>query len=471
MLAGIQIWPKFRPPLDHGFVSASLWNRAFQSKVEETGRRQNLAIALERSDGSVSVFRTTVFPHEGEFIAPNEIYVERLVKFLLWQRGGYKVTIAGDAGIAQFIKRVYSPSGRRAFDFNFMGDLVYGFPMAIERTSYDKAPEEKETTAALGRHLDGCRIGFDLGGSDRKCAAVVDGEVVHSEEVVWDPYFQTDPQYHFDGINDSLKLAAAHLPRVDAVGGSAAGVYVNNEVRVASLFRGVPEDLFNSRVRRLFFELKEAWGGAPFVVVNDGEVTALAGSMALNDNAVLGVSMGTSQAGGYVTPQGNITNWLNELAFVPVDYRPDAPVDEWSGDGGVGAQYFSQQAVARLLPSAGIGLPGDMPAAEKLAETQRLMESGDGRARRIFESIGVYFGYAIAHYAWFYDLRHLLVLGRVMSGEGGNVILSGARKVLKEEFPGLEERIRLHIPSEKEKRHGQAVAAASLPKRGSQMSR
>lgn len=459
----IQISPKFCPVLDPGFVPASLWNRAFRARVEESGKGQNLAIALERSDGSVSVCRTRVLPHEGANRAANERYVERLVKFLLWQKGGYKVTIAGEPQIAGYIQGVYSPAGRRAFDFHFMGDRVYGRPMVIEGSGYDRVPQENETTAALGRHLEGCRIGFDLGASDRKSAAVIEGEVVFSEEVAWDPSFQSDPQYHFDGINDSLKRAAAKLPRVDAIGGSAAGVYVNNEVRVASLFRGVPPELFNQRIRRLFFELQKTWGGVPFEVVNDGEVTALAGSMALNDNAVLGVAMGSSLAAGYVTPQGNITNWLNELAFAPVDYRENGPADEWSGDEGVGVQYFSQQAVARLLPAAGIELPDRMPLAARLVEVQKLMAAGDERARRIYQTIGVYFGYTIAHYADSYDLRNLLVLGRVMSGMGGDLILEVAGQVLKAEFPEVAEAVKIHTPGEKEKRHGQAVAAASLP--------
>jgi predicted NBD/HSP70 family sugar kinase len=459
----IEISPKFRPVLDPGFVPASLWTRAFRAKVLDSGQGRNLAIALERKDGSVSVCRTTVLPHEGANIPANERYVERLLKFLLWQKGGYKVTMAGDPEIGRFVQRVYSPGGQRAFDFHFMGDRVYGQPMVIEQTSYERAPEEKETSAALGRHLDGCRIGFDLGASDRKSAAVIDGEVIFSEEVAWDPSVQADPQYHFDGISDSLRRAAARLPRVDAIGGSAAGVYVNKEVRVASLFRGVPQELFNRRVRRLFFELQDDWGGIPFEVVNDGEVTALAGSMALNDNAVLGIAMGSSLAAGYVTPQGNITTWLNELAFAPVDYRENAPVDEWSGDEGVGVQYFSQQAVARLLPAAGIDLPTDLPLAARLVEVQKLMAAGDERARRIYETIGVYFGYTIAHYADSYDLRNLLVLGRVMSGVGGDLILELAAQVLKQEFPELADAVKIHIPGEKEKRHGQAVAAASLP--------
>ena len=455
--------PKFCPVLDPDFVPASLWNRCYRARVEQSGKSVPLAIGLERADKSLSVFHTATLPHDGSNIALNERYVERLLKFLLWQKGGYRVIIGGDPQFVSFLQTVYSPNGARAFDFHFMGERVYGRPMVIEHVAYDRMPAERETVAPLGRHLDGCRIGFDLGASDRKCAAVIDGEVVFSEEVGWDPSHQADPQYHFDGVNDSLKRAAAKLPRVDAIGGSAAGVYVNNEVRVGSLYRAIPQELFDRSTRRLFFDLQKAWGGVPFEVVNDGEVTALAGSMALNDNAVLGVAFGSSLAAGYVTPQGNITGWLNELAFVPIDYRENAPVDEWSGDGGVGAQYFSQQGVGRLLPAAGIELPGNMPLAAKLVEVQKLMAAGDERARRIYQTIGTYFGYSIAQYADFYQIRNLLVLGRVMTGEGGDLILSVAAQVLREEFAALADSIRVHVPGETEKRHGQAVAAASLP--------
>jgi predicted NBD/HSP70 family sugar kinase len=467
MSTALPITPRFVPPLDPAFVPASLWNRAYRARVAETGGWP-LAIALERSDGSVSVFHTAVLPQEGDVMALNQRYVERLLKFLLWQKGGWRVTIAGEPGIADHIRAVYSPTGARAFDHEFMGERIYGRAMKVESTAYDAAPAERETAAPLGRHLDGCRLGFDLGASDRKCAAVVDGRVVASEEIAWNPAMQSDPQYHFDGIQDSLRRAAAHLPRVDAIGGSAAGVYVGNEVRVGSLYRGVPRELFDSRIRRLFFELQAAWGGVPFDVVNDGEVTALAGSMALNDNAVLGVAMGSSLAAGFVTPEGNITSWLNELAFVPVDYREDAPADEWSGDRGVGVQYFSQQGVGRLLAPAGIELPSDMPLAVKLEQVQKLMAAGDPRARRIYETIGVWFGYAIATYADFYEVRNLLVLGRVLTGAGGDLILATAGEVLRGEFPELGERLHFHIPDEKEKRHGQAIAAASLPSKAHQ---
>jgi predicted NBD/HSP70 family sugar kinase len=455
--------PAFRPVLDPDFQPAALWNRAYRALVSETGGVP-LTLALERTRGIISVYRTSVLPGGSEL---TQRYLERLLKFLLWQKGGHRITIASAPPIAShladYLRRVYSPSGARAFDYEFMGERVYGSPLTIESCAIEDAPQEREAAAPLGRHLEGCRIGFDLGASDRKCAAVIDGQVVFSEEVGWQPATQADPQYHYDGIHDSLRRAAAHLPRVDAIGGSAAGVYVNNEVRVGSLYRAVARDQFDSRIRRLFFELQSAWGGVPFDVVNDGEVTALAGSMALRDNAVLGIAMGSSLAAGYVTPQGTITPWLNELAFVPVDYRPDAPADEWSGDCGVGVQYFSQQAVGRLLAPAGIELPADMPLPVKLEQVQKLMAAGDERSKKIYQTIGAYFGYTIATYADFYDFRNLLVLGRVLSGDGGDLILSTAQEVLRAEFPDVAERVRYHIPGEQEKRHGQAIAAASLP--------
>jgi len=459
----LSIEPCLRPPLDPDFLPASLWNRAYRALVARDRHSRRLVLALEHTDGATSLHESSVLAAYHPSAALNLCYAERLLKFLLWQKGGYRVLVAGADKLAIQLARIYSPTGERAFDYKFMGRTVYDHPFTIERADLRALQEVPEHSLSVGRHLDGCRIGFDIGGSDRKAAAVIDGKVTYSDEVPWDPYFQKDPAYHLEGIHDSLRRAAAHLPRVDAIGGSAAGIYVNNEVRVASLFRGVPADLFEKHIRRMFFTLKERWGDVPFEVANDGEVTALAGSMALGDNAVLGISMGTSQAGGYVTPAGDITPWLNELAFAPIDYRSDAPRDEWSGDSGCGVQYFSQQSVARLAARAGFAFPESTPAAERLVEVQRAMNAGDGRAARIYDSIGIYLGYAIAHYADFYTIRHVLVLGRVISGAGGQHILDRATEVLRTDFPELATKIKLHMPDEKEKRQGQAIAAASLP--------
>ena len=453
--------PRVIPVLDPGFRPAVLAVRAFRSLVDGTGSSVPVRIALEQTDGSVFHFETQVLPESHPQASANVAYVERFVKFLLWARGGWRIYVDGPESVAAGLTSHYSQTEAGRFDAHFVGELVFDRQLEVVRTR--DLPPEHSVTKPLGRHLEGCRIGFDLGGSDRKVAAVIDGRVVFSDETVWDPYYKPDPQYHFDGIMDSLTKAAAHLPRVDAIGGSAAGVYVNNRVKAGSLFRGVPPDVFQARVKDLFLDIRKAWNGVPFELVNDGEVTALAGSMSLGQNAILGIALGTSTAAGYVTPEGNITSWLNELAFVPIDYNPAAAVDEWSGDYGVGSQYFSQQCVGRLMPVAGIDAPAGMPLPERLKQVQALRADGDDRARKIYETIGAYMGYGVAHFASFYDLRHVLVLGRVTSGPGGDDIVLGARRVLDVEFPELARRIAFHVPDEHDKRHGQAIAAASLP--------
>jgi predicted NBD/HSP70 family sugar kinase len=452
--------PAVVPPLHPRFRPAAVANRAFLDSVRESGRGVPLIIALERHEGFVSVFKTECFDEGAPSASLNPPFAERLVKMLLWQRGGWRVIVGGPRSIGEHIRQVYSVAGARRFDVEFMSG-VYERPFTVETTAAEKIPPACEGTVALGRHLEGCRIGFDLGATDRKVAAVIEGEPVHTEEVVWDPRNAADPRYHFNEIMAALESAAKHLPRVDAIGGSAAGVYINNRPRVASLFRAVPGNLFETKITSLFRDLQSAWGGIPFVVVNDGEVTALAGSMSLQDNSVLGIALGSSEAGGYVTKSGEITTWLNELAFCPVDYDPEAPVDEWSGEPGVGAQYFSQQAVFRLAPAAGIKLDEAPGPAEKLKFVQELLHNGDDRAKAVFETIGDYVGYGVGHYADFYELRHVLILGRVTSGEGGNIILNRAREVLRRDFPELG--IALHLPDESSRRVGQAVAAASLP--------
>ena len=452
--------PKITPALDPNFRPASLANQAFRAEAEASGTGLLVRIGIEQADGSVFRFETKVFAEGHASSSKNFRYLERLIKFLLWSRGGFRVYFDGPAHLHAQLDKHYKHTPTGKFDAEIMGGRIYEKPFEVVLTK--DLPAAKESSAPLGRHLDGARIGFDLGGSDRKVAAVLDGKALFSEEIVWNPVPEKNPQWHYDHINEILKRAAAHLPRVDSIGGSSAGVYVNNRVKVASLFRGVPPDLFQSRVKNIFLELTKEWN-VPFEIANDGEVTALAGSMALGENAVFGLAFGTSTAAGYVTPEGNITTWLNELAFAPVDYNPAAPIDEWSGDYGCGVQYFSQQCVGRLIPIAGIDIDNTLPLPEKLKHVQALIEQNDPRARKIYETIGTYLGYAVAHYADFYDIRHILILGRVTTGAGGDIILTGAREVLKLEFPDLASQIEFHVPDEKEKRHGQAIAAASLP--------
>jgi len=454
--------PRVKPPLDESFRPAVLYNHAFLDAVRKSGKEEPLGIAIERNDGLTSVFETAVFAEYYGMAKANLPYVERLVKTLLWQWGGWKIMIGGSRNVGRHIENSYSEGGERAFDAQFMGG-VYDKPFTVEVLDFGDLPQPKEGSVLLGRHLDGCRIGFDAGASDRKVAAVIDGKVVFSEEVVWDPRNQSDPRYHYDEIMSALHTAASHMPQVDAIGVSAAGIYIRNRVRVASLFRGIPKELFEKNVSNLFLDIKKEWGGIPLEVANDGDVTALAGAMSLNDTNVLGIALGSSEAGGYIDGEGNITGWLNELAFVPVDLNPQASIDEWSGDRGCGVHYFSQEAVIRLAAAAGIILDDKRTPAEKLRHVQKLMSEGDEGARKIFETIGCYMGYGIAYYGDFYDIKHVLILGRVTSGDAGNIILKKAEEVLGTEFPELAARTKVHLPGESIRRVGQAIAAASLP--------
>src|SRR5680860_1428208 len=427
------------PPLDDNFYPAVLWNHAFLDAVRSSGKGLPLSVGLERHDGSVSIFRTHIFPSEHKLASTNLLYIERLVKTLLWLRGGHKLTMAGSDKIGEFIKEVYSSKGERAFDANFMSN-IYEKPFTVEIGNTKKIYPTKEKSIPLGGHLEGCRIGFDLGASDRKVSAVIDGKAVFSDEVVWNPSIQTNSNYHYHEIMSMLHHAAVHMPRVDAIGGSSAGIYINNRVMSASIFRGISPDLFEKRVKHIFLDIQKEWG-VPLEIINDGEITALAGSMSLETNSVLGIAMGSSEAGGYINKDGNITGWLNELAFAPIDFNTEAPVDEWSGDRGCGVQYFSQVAAIRLAERAGIIFSEKQTPAEKLKFVQMLMSKGDDRAKNVFETIGCYLGYGIAYYADFYDIKHILILGRVTSGEGGHIILQKAIQVLQEEFVELFNKI------------------------------
>ena len=452
---------KHRPPLDVDFRPPAVAHHRYQTEITASGKGVPLVFGLERTNGELSRFETTVFADDHPRAADNLFFAERLLKFLLWQRGGWKIYVGGSQKIGEHLAQVYSPRGARAFDAEFMGEKVYRHPFTVVTCAPEDVPAENETTQSLGRHLDGCRVGFDLGASDLKVSAVVDGAPVFSTEIVWEPTTQSDPQYHYSRIMDAIRRAIARLPRLDAVGGSSAGVYVNSRPMVASLFRGIPANRFDE-IRAMFRRIRDELG-VPLEVVNDGEVTALAGSMSLEDDSILGIAMGSSLAAGYVNTEGNITGWLNELAFAPVDYNPNAPADEWSGDRGVGARYFSQQAVFRLAPKVGIAIPGGTTNAEKLKFVQEKLEAGHPGAAQIWQTIGTYLGYTIAHYADFYALKHVLILGRVTSGTGGTIILDTAKTVLRDEFPALAERLHLQLPDEKSRRVGQSIAAASLP--------
>lgn len=444
------------PELDTAFIPMGAWMRAYEAQATYP-----VSVAVESANGRI-VTRDTALIQDGAHDAADYRYLERLVKFLLWSVGGFRVTIYGADALTKRLAQTYAPGGARAFDAGFMDD-VFERGLEIKFCSVAAFPAACGEAVSIGGNTSGCRIGFDAGGSDRKVSAVIDGETVYSEEVVWHPKTQTNPRYHYDEIVKAFQTAAGKMPRVDAIGVSSAGVFVGNSPMVSSLFLKVPrsertfvKDIYNAAARAL--------GDVPIAVANDGDVTALAGAMELHSGCVMGLAMGTSEAVGYVNAEGNILGWFNELAFAPVDLSERAMQDEWSGDRGVGCKYFSQDAVIKLAPAAGITLSDTLTPAEKLKEVQKLLAEGWEAAEGIYRSIGVYLAHALALYDMFYEIHHLLLLGRVVSGEGGKLIEAACRETLAGDYPELAQKVNLLLPDEESRRVGQSVAAASLPR-------
>jgi len=454
-----KIQAKVLPKFDPHFLPLGKFISWYQEQAEKNG--QEIRIGLERENHLLSTWKTKILPWSEKNLSLTKVFIERLLKFLLWQKGAWKIYFQGPEPIYQYLKNLYSEEGERKFDVNLMS-TVYEKPFEVVRVLPENFPEDKESQLLLGGHFEGCRLGFDLGASDFKVAAVKDGKLVFSQEIPWNPQEQSDPDYHYQHLQQGLKQAASHLPQVQAIGGSAAGIYINNQVRIASLFRAVPREIFDQKVKNLFLDLQKEWG-VPLEVINDGEVTALAGYLSLNRTGVLGIAMGSSEAGGYLNAQGHLPGWLDELAFAPLDLNPEAAIDEWSGDRGVGAMYFSQQAVNKLALAAGFVFSEQERLAERLKRIQEQTEKGEDRAVQIFKDIGIYLGYAAQLYSIFYDYHILMILGRVTSGLAGELIKQEAERVLALEFPELKEKIEIHLADEKSRRVGQAVAAATLP--------
>ena len=453
---GVEYNVKYAPKLDESFIPFGVWRQAYLKDAKKP-----IAIALERDNGQISVHHS--FIHGTEEMAQADYrYVERFVKFLLWSTGGFRVYICGCDELAQKLKGAYTPEGERAFDFGFVNQL-FERDLEIVSLPLEDCPKANEQSKPIGGYMDGCRIGFDAGGSDRKVSAVIDGEPVYSEEVIWFPKLESDPDYHFGHIVEAMKTAASKMPRVDAIGVSSAGTFVGNAPMVASLFIKVPRSNWD-KVKTIYDRAAAEIGDVPIVVANDGDVSALAGAMGLGKGNIMGIAMGTSEAVGYVDEDKNVLGWINELAFAPVDLQESAMQDEWSTDFGVGCKYFSQDAVIKLAPAAGIELDKSASPAEKLKAVQELMAKDDERAIAIFETIGAYLAYTVVLYSQFYNIEHMMMMGRVMSGKGGDTILKVCNDILKDEYPELYKKCEVMLPDEKTRRVGQSVAAASLPK-------
>ena len=73
-------------------------------------------------------------------------------------------------------------------------------------------------------------------------------------------------------------------------------------------------------------------------MINDGEVTALAAVAKLHNDPtfkgtagkILGISMGSSEGGGYANKNGNLPGWINEMCYYKLDLNPDVSAVTWN---------------------------------------------------------------------------------------------------------------------------------------------
>merc|ERR1719321_2134394 len=360
-------------------------------------------------------------------------------------------------------------------------------PFEVEIVEAGALPEAKDTPQVCGKSAKGNRLAFDLGKSDIKTVAIKDGEVLDSAETEWD-VTNPDPQYHFDAIVAAMKKTienakAKGFGDIQAIGGSATGtVSADNEATWCDIFPNVPPDVYKEKVVDIFKRIaKEVAGDVPLKVINDGEVTALAAVQKLKKDTgsmcgnVMGISMGSSEGGGYANADGNLMGWINELCYIKLDMNPEAPTDPWTNcHRGISHMYLGQRGATKnaykitevpenyKYPHADMCTIKHEDHAQCLKLIQKAMESNPEKASDLYKTCGVYLGYGLAQYCEHYKIDHVMILGRVSKGKGGDVMLKTAAEVLAAEFPDLP-KIQFHTADDHFKAVGQCIAAAALP--------
>jgi len=471
--------PKVPAPLDPNFSPLILGKRKYANATKDC--KDELEWALPRADGC-GRGKLKVFA-DGHADAEASIYLAGVcIQEMIWQRSASELQLAGPPKMCEALKAAFSEGGMYEFEATAMPN-VCGTPDAkfeVKIVKAEELPEAKDAPQVCGKDASGCRLAFDLGKSDIKTVAVKDGEVVYSQETEWD-VTSPDPDYHFKAVVDALMLAKAALPKVDCVGGSATGtISGDNEATWCDIFPNVPPDVYKEKVVDIFKRIaKEVAGDVPLKVINDGEVTALAAVQKIGKGNIMGISMGSSEGGGYANADGNLMGWINELCYIRLDLNPEAPTDPWTKGAhtGISHLYLGQRGATKLAHKAGVEVPEnyiyphpDMCTIkhEDHAQCLKLIQKAMGdpnkeqQVKALYETCGVYLGYAIAQYQEFYKIDHVMILGRVSKGKGGDIMLNKANEVLQTEFPQYAD-VAFHTADDHFKAVGQCIAAAALP--------
>merc|ERR1712086_940265 len=472
--------PKVVAPLDPNFSPVILTKRQYLAAVKAAKCEDKLQWALLRSDGC-GRYSLPVFAADS-WDAPASTYMAGvLIQEMIWQRSAHTLLLSGPAAMCEELVAAFSVDGQYSFEVSSMPNVcgTPAEPFTVRVVDAAEMPEDVDTPQVCGKDADGCRLAFDLGKSDIKTVAVQDNKVLSSKETEWD-VTNPDPQYHYDAIIAAMKETAAVLPRIDAIGGSATGTVSGaNEATWCDIFPNVPQDVYKEKVVDIFVRIaKELAGDVPLKVINDGEVTALAAVTKIKAGKVLGISMGSSEGGGYANADGNLMGWINELCYIRLDLNPMAPSDPWTkgSHSGISHMYLGQRGATKLASAGGIEGPEEQmypnPAMctikhENHAQCLKLIQAAmndpakEPRARLIYETVGVYLGYGLAQYTEFYEIDHIMILGRVSKGTGGDIMLAKAKEVLETEFPDLPA-ITFHTADDHFKAVGQCIAAAAL---------
>jgi len=473
--------PKVAAPLDPNFAPLVLGKRQYLAAAKDASCAEKLEWALLRDDGCAR-YSLPVFPEGSEHAEASSALACFLLQEMLWQRSASELRLVGPAWICNAVKAAFSDSGAHKWEVKIMPS-VCGTPdkaFQVNIVSSSELPEEKNMPQETGKSAKGCRLAFDLGKSDLKTVAVKDDEVLYSKETEWD-VTNPDPEYHIGMIVTAMKLAKEKLPHVDAIGGSATGpISANNEARFCDCFPNVPPDVYKAKVVNVFARIaKEVAGDVPLKVVNDGEVTAIAAYQKIKQGNVFGLSMGSSAGAGYADADGNLNGWINEMCHTKLDLNPEAHADPWSEftHTGLAHMYLGQRACTKFVSKLGIDVPEHMVYPHpnmctvrhedhanclKLIQKAMADPAQEAKVTPLYETVGVYLGYALAQWAESYKIDHVMILGRVSKGKGGDIMLATAQKVLQTDFPELP-KIKFHTADDHFKAVGQCIAAAALP--------
>lgn len=380
-------------------------------------------------------------------------YVKKALLTMLWMVGGDRLVFDGDKDFCGYLFSRASKDEELQRSFAEMSK-IYGKDVRLEFGPVSlmaSFPKRKIALSSKGK-----RIGLDLGGSDIKVTALDEGKAVYTSEFPWDPKSATDCFYHIEHIKKALLEAERRLGGVDAVGISTSGVVAGDKLIYPSLFLSCDEKQKRYCITTIYKDIVASlFPDSSFFLLNDGDASALLSSYLYGADDVLGLSLGTSLASGYIK-EGALCPYLNELSKAPIDFSESAKSHYSLGIRGSASEVLGQKGIVSLTQAKDLFFAGNLP--EKLAQIQDRCKKGEEKAIACFEELGEMLGSAILYWSLFLPFSSVAVFGRVSDGNGGEIMRASALK----EITKNGKRIDFIKVDERFKRLGQSYLAALL---------